>query len=218
MSQRRSYGGGPPHRAVQNQAFCRTGRPRRTVRYRKRPCGVREVHLSAGAARGGGSSAGATESWAIGGWWLRDWAAGGREVSNNEQNNDLSCWVLLTGKVLFCLIVSVLSATAERSQKAARERAGQDQATSGQAGQPAGQTSNSVWPVMSQDNRAGRPKSSYTRQVQARMSQSSSQSEPGKTKPQAVKRAQQVPPGWSATIKAGRRYFFRWPLWSLQRP
>ena len=68
----------PPHRAVQNQAFCRTWWPRRTVRYRKRPCGVREVHLSAGAARGGGSSAGATESWAIGGWWLRDWAAGGR--------------------------------------------------------------------------------------------------------------------------------------------
>ena len=67
-----------PHRAVQNLAFCRTGRPRRTVRYRKRPGGVREVHLSAGAARGGGSSAGATESWAIGGWWLRDWAAGGR--------------------------------------------------------------------------------------------------------------------------------------------
>ena len=50
--------GGTPHRAVQNQAFCRTGRPRRTVRYRKRPCGVREVHLSAGAARGGGSSTG----------------------------------------------------------------------------------------------------------------------------------------------------------------
>ena len=49
---------GGPHRAVQNQAFCRTGRPRRTVRYRKRPCGVREVHLSAGAARGGGSSTG----------------------------------------------------------------------------------------------------------------------------------------------------------------
>ena len=57
MSPVRSCGGGP-HRAVQNQAFCRTGRPRRTVRYRKRPCGVREVHLSAGAARGGGSSAG----------------------------------------------------------------------------------------------------------------------------------------------------------------
>ena len=34
--------------------------------------------LAHGAARGGGSSAGATESWAIGGWWLRDWAAGGR--------------------------------------------------------------------------------------------------------------------------------------------
>ena len=57
MSPGRSCDGGP-RRAVQNQAFCRTGRPRRTVRYRKRPCGVREVHLSAGAARGGGSSAG----------------------------------------------------------------------------------------------------------------------------------------------------------------
>ena len=52
------YCGGTPHRAVQNQVFCRTGRPRRTVRYRKRPCGVREVHLSTGAARGDGSSAG----------------------------------------------------------------------------------------------------------------------------------------------------------------
>ena len=52
------YCGGTPHRTVQNQVVCRTGRPRRTVRYRKRPCGVREVHLSAGAARGGGSSAG----------------------------------------------------------------------------------------------------------------------------------------------------------------
>ena len=38
--------------------------------------------------------------------------AGGREVSDNERNNDLSCLVLLTGKVLFCLIVRVLSATA----------------------------------------------------------------------------------------------------------
>ena len=42
MSPRRSYDGGP-HRAVQNQVFCRTRRPRRTVRYRKRPCGVRDV-------------------------------------------------------------------------------------------------------------------------------------------------------------------------------
>ena len=33
-------------------------------------------------------------------------------MSGNERNNDLSCLVLLTGKVLFCLIVSVLSATA----------------------------------------------------------------------------------------------------------
>lgn len=62
------------------------------------------------------------------------------------------------------------------------------------------------------------------------------ESEQGKTKPQAVKRAGQVPPkqpssqtrpasqarsasrASQATIKAGRRYFFRWPLWSLQRP
>ena len=115
------YCGGGSHRAVQNQVFCRTGRPRRTVRYRKRPCGVREVHLSAGAARGGGSSAGVTESWAIGGWWLRSNASGGREVSNNEQNNDLSYRVLPTGKVLFCLIVRVLSATAERPESLATE-------------------------------------------------------------------------------------------------
>ena len=135
------YCGGGHHRAVQNQAFCRTGRPRRTVRYRKRPCGVREVHLSAEAARGGGSSAGRHVERMTGAsgsrWrivvaqvrrksmiarWLQSGtthkpdSAGGREVSNNEQNNDLSCWVLLTGKVLFCLIVSVLSAAAERSQ------------------------------------------------------------------------------------------------------
>ena len=49
-SQRRFCGGGP-RRVVQNQAFCRTGRHRRTVRYRKRPCSVREAHLSAEAAR-----------------------------------------------------------------------------------------------------------------------------------------------------------------------
>ena len=47
MSQRRFCGGGP-HRAVQNQAFCRTGRPRRAVRCRKWPCGVREARLSIG--------------------------------------------------------------------------------------------------------------------------------------------------------------------------
>ena len=51
---RRSYDGGP-QRAVQNQASCCTGRPRRTVLYRKRPRSVREAHLSAWAARGGGS-------------------------------------------------------------------------------------------------------------------------------------------------------------------
>ena len=54
MSHGRSCGGGP-YRAVQNQASCCTGRPRWTVRYRKRPCGVREAHLSSGSARGGGS-------------------------------------------------------------------------------------------------------------------------------------------------------------------
>ncbi len=45
-----------PYRAVQNQAFCCTGRPRRTVRYRKRPCSVREAYLFVGTARGGGGS------------------------------------------------------------------------------------------------------------------------------------------------------------------
>lgn len=50
MSQRRFCGGGP-RRVVQNRAFCCTGRPRRTVRYRKRPRSVREAHLSAEAAR-----------------------------------------------------------------------------------------------------------------------------------------------------------------------
>ena len=44
---RRSYDGGP-QRAVQNQASCCTGRPRRTVRCRKWPCGVREARLSIG--------------------------------------------------------------------------------------------------------------------------------------------------------------------------
>ena len=44
---RRSCDGGP-QRAVQNQASCCTGRPRRTVRCRKWPCGVREARLSIG--------------------------------------------------------------------------------------------------------------------------------------------------------------------------
>ena len=39
---------GGPHRAVQNQGSCCTGRPRRTVRYRKRPRGVRSPHYGAG--------------------------------------------------------------------------------------------------------------------------------------------------------------------------
>ena len=47
--------------------------------------------------------------------------SGGRQVPDNEQNNDLSCLVLLTGKVLFCLIVSVLSATTERPESLATE-------------------------------------------------------------------------------------------------
>ena len=103
-----SYGTASPDSSVQKTALWCT-----------------RAHLSAGAARGGGSSAGATESWAIGGWWLRDWAAGGREVSNNEQNNDLSCLVLLTGKVLFCLIVRVLSATAETARNCVSTQKGQ---------------------------------------------------------------------------------------------
>ena len=130
------YCGGTPHRTVQNQVVCRTGRPRRTVRYRKRPCGVREVHLSAGAARGGGSSAGRhveRMTGVSGNRWrivvaqvrrksmmarlrqsrcdTKPDSAGGRQVSDNKRNNDLSCLVLLTGKMLFCLIISVLSAT-----------------------------------------------------------------------------------------------------------
>ena len=44
---RRSCDGGPQG-AVQNLASCCTGRPRRTVLYRKRPCGVREARLSIG--------------------------------------------------------------------------------------------------------------------------------------------------------------------------
>ena len=47
MGKRRSCDG-RPHRAVQNQAFCCTGRPRRTVRCRKWPRGVREARLSIG--------------------------------------------------------------------------------------------------------------------------------------------------------------------------
>ena len=39
-------------------------------------------------------------------------SSGGGQMPDNEQNNDLSCLVLPTGKVLFCLIISVLSATA----------------------------------------------------------------------------------------------------------
>ena len=45
------YCGGTPHRTVQNQVVCRTGRPRRTVRYRKRSCGVRELILAPGRTR-----------------------------------------------------------------------------------------------------------------------------------------------------------------------
>ena len=49
-------------------------------------------------------------------------SSGGGQVPDNEQNNDLSCLVLLTGKMLFCLIVSVLSATAERPECAPRRQ------------------------------------------------------------------------------------------------
>ena len=80
MSPRRFCDGGP-QRAVQNQASCCTGRPRRTVLYRKRPRSVREAHLSAGAACGGGSKHRCDgklgDRWlAAGGWWQRrlgDW-------------------------------------------------------------------------------------------------------------------------------------------------
>ena len=47
MGKRRTCDG-RPHRAVQNQAFCCTGRPRQTVRCRKWPCGVREARLNIG--------------------------------------------------------------------------------------------------------------------------------------------------------------------------
>ena len=47
MGKRRSCDG-RPHRAIQTQAFCCTGRPRQTVRCRKWPCGVREARLSIG--------------------------------------------------------------------------------------------------------------------------------------------------------------------------
>ena len=65
---RRSYDGGP-QRAVQNQASCCTGRPRRTVLYRKRPRSVREAHLSAGDARGGGSKSRCGGQSRRMGWW-----------------------------------------------------------------------------------------------------------------------------------------------------
>ena len=92
---------------------------RGTVRYRKRPCGVREAHLSAGAARGGGSSAGChveRMTGASGSRWrivmaqvrrmpmrarwqqsrcdTKPDSSGGGQVPDNEQNNDLSCRVL----------------------------------------------------------------------------------------------------------------------------
>ena len=152
---------GGPHRAVQNQVFCRTGRPRRTVRYRKRPCGVREAHLSAWAARGGGSSAGChveRMTGASGSRWRSNGAGAadahegevaaeqmrckpdssdGRQVPGNEQNNDLSCLVLPTGKVLFCLIISVLSATAGGAARAARRSGSEMSQTSKQRRRPA---------------------------------------------------------------------------------
>ena len=131
------YCGGTPQRAVQNQAFCRTGRPRRTVRYRKRPCGVRESFLSAGGRtqrwQQRRSSCRTDDGRKRSRWrivmaqvrrmpmrarWLQSRcdtmpdSSGGGQMPDNEQNNDLSCLVLPTGKVLFCLIISVLSATA----------------------------------------------------------------------------------------------------------
>ena len=37
-------------------------------------------------------------------------------MSDNERNNDLSCLVLLTGKVLFCLIINMSSATVRTAE------------------------------------------------------------------------------------------------------
>ena len=48
-------------------------------------------------------------------------SSGGGQMPDNEQNNDLSCLVLPTGKVLFCLIISVLSATAPEQNCVVRE-------------------------------------------------------------------------------------------------
>ena len=49
-------------------------------------------------------------------------SSGGGQVPDNEQNNDLSCLVLLTGKLLFCLIINVLSAAAPVSSVTRRAR------------------------------------------------------------------------------------------------
>ena len=94
---RRSYDGGP-QRAVQNQASCCTGRPRRTVRYRKRPRSVREANLSAGAARGGGSKHRCDgklgNRWlATGGWWQRrlgDWRPHDGEGAHGSEDANMT--------------------------------------------------------------------------------------------------------------------------------
>ena len=65
---RRSYDGGP-QRAVQNQASCCTGRPRRTVLYRKRPCGVREARLSIGGCARRWQQEQVRRTVATHGWW-----------------------------------------------------------------------------------------------------------------------------------------------------
>ena len=65
---RRSYDGGP-QRAVQNQAFCCTGRPRRTVRCRKWPCGVREARLSIGGCARRWQQEQVRRTVATHGWW-----------------------------------------------------------------------------------------------------------------------------------------------------
>ena len=50
-------------------------------------------------------------------------------MSDNKRNNDLSYLVLLTGKVLFCLIINMLSTTAERQNCARNSLATREMST-----------------------------------------------------------------------------------------
>ena len=99
----------------------------------------------------------------------------------------------------------------ESRHKQASRQAGKQANQAGKA-KMTGQPSNRALLLTSQDSRAGHPRSGYTKQVQESPAKAAQQ--PGKIshKQGKTRRAGQ------ATIKAGRRYFFRWPLWSLQRP